>query len=315
MKRGFPRGILSALLILLGLSTRTDATERHYGLTPIEIAPDTWVFEGVHEHFSRANGGDILNPGFIVTTDGVVVIQAGPSRLFGEEMRAAIRKVTPRPIARVYVSNLHPDYFLGGQAFRDAPVAALPGTIAGIKAEGPGMLDSMYRLVGDWMSGTELTIPTEEVSSSTAQYGEHRLRLLALEGHTGADLAIFDEGTGVLFAGGLVFSGRAPTTPHADVPRWLTSLEVLDQLPIRVLVPNHGAIRPDKAAIAETRDYLRWLDGFLSSEAAAGKDMAEVLHAPIPDRFAGLAVGRAEYLRSVAHLWPNIENRVLKPRN
>lgn len=291
------------------------AGTRSYNLVPVQIAPDTYVFEGKAEHFTRANGGNILNPGFIVTDDGVVAIQAGPSRLFGEEMRAAIRTVTPRPIARVFISNQHPDYFLGAQAFKGAPITALPGTIAGIEKEGPGMLDAMYRLTGDWMSGTELTVPNEPVRTSAMSFGRHRLRLLALDGHTSADLAIFDETTGVLFAGGLAFSGRTPTTPHADIPRWLAALDVLAELPIRILVPNHGNIRGDSAAVGETRDYLLWLDGFLRAQAAAGKDMAEVLNAPLPEKFAGWAVAREEYLRSVAHLWPKIEESIMLRRN
>lgn len=282
-----------------------------YALTPTPVAPDTYVFEGTREHFTRANGGNILNPGFIVTTDGVIVLQTGPSRRFGEEMRAAIRTVTAQPIAKVFVSNLHPDYWLGNQAFADVPVAALPGTIAGIEAEGKGMAENMYRMVGDWMRGTEALPPTEPVYGSTVAYGGHRLRLIPLEGHTAADLAVLDEATGVLFAGGVVFCDRTPTTPHADVAKWLKALDELEGLEFRVLVPNHGRIRSDKSCIAQTRDWLVWLNGTLQDAVESGLDMAEALELPIPDRFAGLGVLREEFRRSVAHLWPKIEQAAL----
>lgn len=283
-----------------------------YGLKPVEIAPDTYVFVGTTEHFTRGNGGNILNAGFIVTGDGVIVIQTGPSRRYGEEMRAAIRAVTVEPIRKVFVGNLHPDYFLGNQAFADVPIAALPGTIEGIRREGGPMTDNMYRLVGDWMRGTEVVVPTEPVYGSTLVFGRHRIRLIPLEGHTHADLALFDETTGVLFTGGLVFADRTPTTPHADIPEWLRALDALEAIEgVRVLVPNHGRIRPDTAAIAQTRDWLTWLDGTLRDAAGRGLDMTEVLNLPIPDRFAGMSVLREEYQRSVAHLWPRIEQEVL----
>lgn len=282
-----------------------------YDLKPQQIAPDTYVFVGSTEHFTRANGGNILNPGFIVTDDGVVVIQTGPSRRFGEEMRAAIRAVTPKPIRIVYVSNLHPDYFLGNQAFKDVPIAALPGTIAGIEREGHAITENMYRLVGDWMRGTDPVVPTQAVHGSTVVYGSHRLRLIPLEGHTHADLALYDETTKVLFAGGVVFSDRTPTTPHADVAKWLKALDTLESLDVAVLVPNHGRIRSDKGAIAQTRDWLTWLDGSLRTAAAQGRDMAEMLDAPIPERFTPLNMLRPEYQRSVAHLWPAIEQETL----
>lgn len=299
-----------ALAVLCAVSAQA-AGPLTYNLKPVAIAPDTYVFEGTREHFTRDNGGNILNPGFIVTEDGVVVIQTGPSRRFGEEMRAAIRTVTDRPVRKVFIGNLHPDYWLGNQAFADVPIAALPGTIEGIKAEGKGMTENMYRLVGDWMRGTEPVVPTEPVYGSTVVFGKHRLRLIPLEGHTAADLAIFDETTGVLFAGGVVFSDRTPTTPHADVAGWLKALDALEELPVTVLVPNHGRIRTDKAAIAQTRDWLGWLDRTLRDKAEAGADMADLLDHPIPDRFGTLGVLREEYRRSVSHLWPRIEQAVL----
>ncbi|EWY36355.1 beta-lactamase [Skermanella stibiiresistens SB22] len=280
-------------------------------MEPRRIAADTYVFEGAREHFTSANGGNILNSGFIATGDGVIVVQSGPSRRYGEEMRAAIGKVTRRPIARVFVSNLHPDYFLGSQAFADAPIAALPGTIDGIRSDGRAVTENMYRLLGDWMRGTDAGPPTEPVLGATVVQGGHRLRLMPLAGHTAADLAIFDETTGVLFAGGLVFSDRAPTTPHADIARWLLSLDELEALDIAVLVPNHGTIRTDEAAIGQTRDYLTWLDATLRASAEAGLDMNEVMAIEIPERFSVLSVLREEFTRSVAHLYPKIEQSVL----
>ncbi len=310
MRLGAMRALLSFLLILVA-APGWAAGPLTYSLKPTQIAPDTYVFEGTREHFTRANGGNILNPGFIVTGDGVIVIQSGPSRRFGEEMRAAIRTVTDKPIRKVFIGNLHPDYWLGNQAFADVPIAALPGTIEGIKAEGKGMTENMYRLVGDWMRGTEPVVPTEAVYGSTVVYGSHRLRLIPLEGHTAADLAIYDETTRVLFAGGVVFSDRTPTTPHADIAKWLKELDELEPLDVAVLVPNHGRVRTDKAAIAQTRDWLTWLDRTLRERAEAGADMADVLNLLIPDRFNGLGVLHEEYQRSVAHLWPRIEQAAL----
>jgi uncharacterized sulfatase len=206
---------------------------------------------------------------------------------------------------------MHPDHFLGNQAFEDRPIAALPGTIDGIRTHGEDFNDNMYRLVGPWMAGTRVVLPTEAAVPGEHTIGGHRLRLLALRGHTGSDLAILDRTTGVLFAGDLVFNGRTPTTPNADIAAWLASLKQLHRLHFSVLVPGHGDVATDAAPIEQTADYLRWLRARLARAAESGDTMAETLQAHAPARIRALAVFDREYPRSVAHLFPALEARAL----
>ena len=119
-------------------------------------------------------------------------------------------------LSGVLVTHHHPDHFLGNQAFPADTLAALPETIHGIATEGGSLNENMYRLAGDWMAGTEPVAPARQLAPGPLTMGNHRLDLIALDGHTEADLVIFDRSTGVLFAGDLVFNGRTPTTPHAN---------------------------------------------------------------------------------------------------
>ncbi len=284
-----------------------------YHLQPKEIAQDTYVLQGADEDFSFQNGGNILNTGFIVTSQGVLVIDTGPSRLYGEQLRKAIDGITDKKILRVYNTHLHPDHFLGNQAFADVPIAALLGTIAGMRQQGDMFTDNMYRLVDHWMTGTYPVLPTEEIQPGTMDIGEHRLSFIELQGHTQADLAIYDHTTGVLFAGDLVFHNRAPTTPHADLKKWTDSLKRLEALAFRIVVPGHGPIADGTAPILQTGDYLRWLGSSLREQADTGKDMVEVLYAKIPSEFSTLAVMPQEYQRSVSHFYPKLERQALQP--
>src|SRR5574337_375316 len=124
-----------ALALLLVLGAVSAQAERDYLLQPRQIAADTWVLEGRLEDFSFSNGGNIVNTAFIATPAGVVVIDSGPSRRYGEQLVTAIRKLTDKPVVKVFLTHHHPDHFLGNQAFPPATLAALPGTIAGLKAE------------------------------------------------------------------------------------------------------------------------------------------------------------------------------------
>ncbi len=284
-----------------------------YPIQPQQIAPDTYAIEGKTEDFSKQNGGFIVNTGFIVTTDGVVVIDTGVSRRFGEQQRAAIEKLTGKKILRVYLTHHHPDHFLGNQAYADVPIYALPATRDGIKQQGEAFSDNMYRMIGDWMRDTRLTPPTQDAKAGKETLGGHELELLALQGHTAGDLAIFDHTTGVLFAGDLVFNNRAATTPNASIATWLKTLDVLQALPFKTLVSGHGKVTTDSAPIAQTRAYLAWLESTLKAGAEQGLDMNEILQTPIPAQFKDVALAQHELRRSVAHLYPALETAVLKP--
>lgn len=301
------------ILIFAFCLTSSVHAELRYELQPQPLAEGVWLLEGSTANFDKANGGNIVNTGFIVTDSGVVVIDSGPSRRYGEAMREAIARVTDRPIIKVLLTHHHPDHVLGNQAFADVPIAALAGTTELLREQGNAMAENMYRLVGDWMRGTEVVLPTESVTTGTLEVGGRTLRLLALRGHTGADLAILDERTGVLFAGDILFYQRALTTPNSPgLDVWLADLDTLQALPWKRLVAGHGPVADDAAPFVQMRDYLGWLDGLLRDSAASGSDMNEVIQSPIPERFAGISLTRYELIRSVSHLYPRYEADALE---
>lgn len=296
---------------------RVDPARLDYGLQPRRIAEGTWVLEGAVEDFSRRNGCNIINTAFIATGAGVVVINTGPSRRYGEQQRQAIERVTREPVVQVLNLNLHPDYFFGNQAWADRPTQALAGSIAGMQAEGASYADNLYRLCGDWMQATESTPARQPIEPKTLpqtlRLGSHTLELHRLEGHTGDDLVLIDRSTGVVFAGGLVFAERVPTTPHADFARWLASLDALERWisASTVVVPSHGPVHTGRLGVQQTRDWLRWLDSTLQASAERGLDLNELLQLPVPERFARWAAQPAELHRSLTQWYPRHEQRVL----
>jgi len=298
------------LLLCLGLPAQADLD---YRLAPRQIAEGTWLLEGSTDNFGKANGGNIVNTAFIVTDSGVVVIDSGPSKRYGEALRQAIAATTDKPVLEVLLTHHHPDHVLGNQAFADVPIGALAGTGDLLRQQGEAMAENMYRLVGDWMRGTEVVLPTQVLQPGIHEVGGHRLLLLELGGHTGADLAILDEKTGVLFAGDLVFYERALTTPNSPgLEVWQKDLDTLQGLPWKLLVPGHGPVANDARPFAQMRDYLGWLDGLMRDGAARGDDMAEMIRSPIPERFAGITLTRYELIRSVSHLYPRYERQQLQ---
>jgi quinoprotein relay system zinc metallohydrolase 1 len=280
------------------------------------------VIEGAVDDFGRHNGCNIINTGFIRTGVGVVVVNTGPSRLYGVQQRQAVERVlgdstgAPEPVVRVLNLNLHPDYFFGNQAWAGVPTQALAGTVAGAKAEGSAYADNLYRLCGDWMKGTESTPAVADIAPQDLRLGSRNLLLRRLSGHTADDLVVLDPDAGVAYVGGLVFMDRVPTTPHADFARWLASLDELERWltegRYRWVVPSHGPVHVGLVGLQQTRTWLTWLTKAMQTSAEEGKDLGEVLHSlTVPQAFAHWAAQPAELHRSLTQWYPQYERRAL----
>ncbi|MEX8495411.1 quinoprotein relay system zinc metallohydrolase 1 [Sphaerotilus sp.] len=307
--------------LVLAEAPTVDVGRFDYGLRARALADGVYVVEGANDDFTVANGCNIINTGFITTGEGVVVINTGTSRRYGEQLRALIARTTNEPVVQVVQLNLHPDYFLGNQGFADVPRAATPVTRAGVAREAAAYETNLYRLCGDWMLGTETVAADRDLAlpspGASWQVGRRAFELHEFKGHTDSDLVLIDRTSGIAFVGGLVFVQRIPTTPHAQVGPWLQSLDALAALHVRMLVPSHGPVQttPEAASvgIAQTRRFLQWVDRNFSRWAAQGWEMNEVLRAPVPAEFRDWAAFRTEYVRNVAHLYPVYERQVLTP--
>lgn len=308
--------LLCLALVALAPWVQAEPNRFDYRLDARPVAENVFVFIGAREDFNRENGGNIVNTGFIVAEQGIIVIDTGPSLRYGEQMRAAIAQVSPRPVVYSINTHAHPDHFLGNQAFAESTLAALPDTQRQIARSGEQLAENLYRLSGDWMKGTSAVPPTQPLAAGEQVIAGRRLQLIALTGHTGADLVVFDLHSGVLFTGDLLFHGRAPTTPHADIPQWLESLAQLEVITrdsrFRWLVPGHGLPTQDSTPIQQTRAWLLWLQQRLRDSAEAGLSMNETLQQPLPPEFATLPLAQVEYRRSVERYYPAAEMAALR---
>lgn len=294
------------------LAARAIGQSLAYRLDPQAIGDGIWLIRGADAPIEPGNGGAIANITLIATDAGAVLVDAGPSLRYGEALDRLARTLTGKRVARVYLTHLHPDHSYGDAAFAPDQIAATPALIDELTREGPGFADGMYRLLGDWMRGTELHLPGHRIVTPEETVGGRRFTLLALSGHSAADLAVLDQATGMLIAGDLVFHDRAPSTPHADLAMWRKALATLKASDHRAVVPGHGPYdRTPSAAIDQTRDWLDWLESALTDAVRDGLDMVEAGAMPIPLRFAAMKAARYELERSVAHLYPAIEARSL----
>lgn len=301
------------LLAAAPIAARAETFAGAYAYDHQSIGPGIWLVRGADEAIAFGNGGAIANAVILACPQGgAILFDCGPSLRYAQGLAAMAGKLTAGPVRRVFLSHLHPDHALGTAAFDPAIVAALPATRAELERDGNGFADAMYRILADWMRGTAMTLPGASVVPGPIEVGGRKLTALSLGGHSAGDLVLVDEASGTLLAGDLVFHNRAPATPDADLGAWRQSLATLAALPHRQLVPGHGPLDPTgQAAIAQTRDWLDWLEPALQQAVAQGLDMTEAGALPIPERFTSMKLARYELQRSVAHFFAGMEQAQL----
>ena len=82
------------------------------------IGENTYFLYGNIATVDNHNRGWNGNAGFIVTPEGVVVIDTLGTPRLGQRLIATIRAVTDRPIRYVIITHNHPDHAYGSAAFR-----------------------------------------------------------------------------------------------------------------------------------------------------------------------------------------------------
>jgi quinoprotein relay system zinc metallohydrolase 2 len=243
-----------------------------------EVAAGVFVHFGVNALMTAENQGAIANIGFVVGDEAVAVIDTGGSARLGSRLLAAVRNVTAKPIRYVINTHAHPDHVFGNAAFvgEGALVVGHRNSPRAIALRGPYYLDAFRRSMGDILDGVSLIAPQQIVENEIKlDLGNRVLTLHAwAAAHSDNDLTAFDETSGTLFSGDLVFLEHVPVV-DASLRGWLAAIDALAQIPARRVVPGHGPVAAWPLALADERRYLQRLAQDCRAMIAGGVPLAQ----------------------------------------
>src|SRR6188768_3280696 len=268
------RGLRRALALTLLLPLATLAIE----LSPIKVTDRTYYVQGKPGLASAANEGFNSNAGFVVTDDGVVVVDALGTVPLGQALVKAIRKVTDKPIRRVIVTHYHADHFYGLKPLKDAGAevwAHRDGRQYLESGEGALRLEQRSRDLFPWVEpgmalvGADRWLERDEsFTLGGVRFDLHHLG----PAHSPEDLIVVVPSEGVIFSGDILSAGRIPFVGEADSKQWLGRIDRLLALKPVLMVTGHGqASRDPVKDLALTRDYLTYL------RAAMGKAVDDLV--------------------------------------
>ena len=254
-----------------------------------KVVDNVYALIGPLGQRSVDNDGLNANFGFIVTSQGVILIDSGASRLGAEKIAAAIAKVTDQPVRWVINTGSQDHRWLGNDYFagKGAEVVALARTAATQAEFATQHMDAMKRFLGERMQGTQpLPAPkTLAGDSVTLDLGGETLTLTYTDAHFPGDAWVWMPKRGVIFSGDLVFVDRLlGVLPWSSVKNGQQAFHALAALkPVRI-VPGHGRVCDLAQAQRETGDYY----DFLADKVGAAAKEMEPMDATL-DRYADLS--------------------------
>ncbi|HEX9803188.1 MAG TPA: MBL fold metallo-hydrolase [Gammaproteobacteria bacterium] len=274
------RQLIAALgaLFLVLFSLQADA------YTPVAepVADNVYAIIGPLGQRSAGNDGLNNNLGFIVTAEGVILIDSGASRLGAERIEQAVAAVTAKPIRWVINSGSQDHRWLGNGYFaeRGAQIIAMARTAATQAQYAPQQLDGLKGFLGERLAGTEPLPATTRLEGERSAFslGGVELELIYTDTHYPGDAMIWLPGQRVVFSGDLVYVDRAlALLPWSSVRNGQQAFRALEALGPKYIVPGHGAVSDLAKARRECGDYYDFLNDTVGAAAQEMEPMEEVL--------------------------------------
>jgi len=247
------------------------------------------VREGVTEKLTShvwaiPDGGASLVPnvGIVVGKKAVLVIDTGMGTRNGETVLREVARVGAGKPIYIVTTHVHPEHDMGAHAFpKDSKLIRSKDQVEDIAA-GAGMnlvplfaqrselnvelLKGAHHRVADIVFDKAYTLNLGGVTAKVISIGTN---------HTRGDTVILVDG--VLFSGDVAMRPQPSfANPSAKISHWLESLDKLEALKAKQIVPSHGAFG-DTSIIAGYRSYLTRIRDRASELRKAGKTQDETI--------------------------------------
>ena len=251
-----------------------------------EVKPNVfvWVADDVLDldgdpQFDRAG-----TAGFIITPEGVMVVNTTNTPFHGRELLYEIRHHSELPVKYVIDTNSSGEQILGNEVFTElqATVISSARTQAEILnyqrllARRLALEDDKSKLQTR-MRGFHITVPSQTFGNEMSlRLGGQEIKLLCLlKNGAGDDAVVYLPAAKVLFLGDLFQNDYFPRIDSRKVHEWIATLRQVEGWDVEVYVPGHGA-PGGKKEVAEFRQFLEWLEREVGARCQEGKSLGEV---------------------------------------
>ena len=251
---------------------------------PVEVIPHVWSAIGATAPPTYENTGHNNNLSFIVTGDGVVVVNGGAAYILAEALHDEIKRITDQPVKLVINENGQGHAMLGNAYWAEQGVPILAHVDAAEEFEeyGAQILRRMEEYNLDKAEGTVLAGPTETFKDEKIiEMGEFRIEVLHLgPAHSPGDISVWLPEQSLVIAGDMAFHERMlPIFEDTITKDWLETWETaFEPLEATYVIPGHGHPTNMAQVRRYTHDYLVYLREQVGAHLEEGGSLADAYY-------------------------------------
>lgn len=232
---------------------------------PQEVIPGVWSAIGATAPPTYDNSGHNNNLSFVITDDGVVVMNAGESYLLAQAIHEEIRKLTDQPVKYVVLENGQGHAMLGSPYWREQGAKIIMHADAWheIGEREERMMDRIAPR-RDKNFKTAIIKPDILLEDDKLELnvGSWKMEVLSLgPAHSPGDIMLWIPQKKLVISGDIAFHQRLlPVFEETDTAAWIETWDEFEKLGAEHFIPGHGSPTTDiKVLTRYTRDYLKYM--------------------------------------------------------
>ena len=250
-------------------------------LETIQVKENIYAIVGGLEQRSPSNLGNNATFGFVVTSEGVVLIDAGGTELGAKAIEQEVRSVTDKPIVTVINTGGQDHRWFGNHYFASlgAETITAKATAADHLKRQSMQIEGMKNFTQDGWVGTEPQVAKTLIESDTDyQLGDTEFSVIPVgPAHTANENFVWFPKEQVLFSGDVVYVERMlGIMDHSNHKPWLETLARVEALNPSVIIPGHGHPTSLETAKRDTFEYLNFLREEVAAILDDGGDMQSI---------------------------------------
>lgn len=241
-------------------------TEQDAHLELMQVTENVYAIVGPLGNRSPANLGNNATFGFVVTAEGILVVDPGGTYLGAKRLHDVIKTVSDKPVKFVINTGGQDHRWLGNDYFKQLGAKVIASEAA-VKDQKARIKDIMFRLANtagdDSLKGTAEAYA--DITFSEVYKFEMGGDVFEVHHHKGGahspgDSFVWLPKQSVIFSGDVIYLERLLSVmSFSNSKSWVSAFEALAALNPQHIVPGHGKPATLQQARRDTYGYLTML--------------------------------------------------------